>query len=518
MKKTLIIFLVLFTIYAHTQVDTTVYKVWNSTVYANSLKTIEHYNGSCYSLGYNNYVWSGSTFTDKEQAVYTLDANNNITHRLYQKWQNATLSWQNDSDLTYHYYTSANKPDSVVKRVYNTNTANWKNSFKKIYTYNGNGLTSQELVMYWDSANSIWKNYLQLSFVYTSNNSLDSIYENYWDYGALAWQESFITSYTYTSNNQLDKITTLKYNNQTFQWDNFKRYNYYYYFSVTKLDIFETEVGVPTSQFSSGWKGYSRLHYYYNTIQTQAIDSTIENRYVYTGQPPSGYQWKEHQKTYFTNDSKARPIAEELYQAYYGIPDYYYENYSFTIKTYANCTPLAIKGLQFSVKSTTHNKVSLSWSYIGNNNNNNLYYVQKSVDGKNFNNISTLTASITQQSFIDEISNTTAATLYYRLALLHFDGTVEYTDIQTIKTNINQAAVDCYCKDNILYLNFNGTLSNRKNISLIVCNTAGQILIKEHLDLNSTSKQISTQKLSSGVYFTNIIIDGKVINKKFIKL
>jgi uncharacterized protein YjdB len=142
------------------------------------------------------------------------------------------------------------------------------------------------------------------------------------------------------------------------------------------------------------------------------------------------------------------------------------------------------------------------------------YQVQKSIDGKNFENIGIVAAKgvASEYSFVDE--KLFAGINYYRLKQVDVNGKFEYSTIKQLLVINAQLAITIYPNPTSETLNV--TIKNAEAKQIRIYNSLGKTVFTSNV-VNNTNK-IKVGNLSSGTYFVEIITtDGRREVEKFIK-
>lgn len=178
--------------------------------------------------------------------------------------------------------------------------------------------------------------------------------------------------------------------------------------------------------------------------------------------------------------------------------------------TQTNCTVLLpIDLIQFDV-NCDNSKFNLNWS-TSSERNNDFFSIEASTDGVNFEEIDRI-KGVGNSSKLNEYNSIVKNQNYnyFRLKQTDFDGTV--SELQTIKTD---------CKENNgvkIYPNPTNGLVNiihlERNSELNLFNSLGQIIFNENLD--TETKIIDLSEFEYGVYFIQIIKEGKVETLKLV--
>ncbi len=171
-------------------------------------------------------------------------------------------------------------------------------------------------------------------------------------------------------------------------------------------------------------------------------------------------------------------------------------------------------------------EAEISWLTLSEENND-YFEIQRSLDGRNFETISTIQGAGNSlepiaYNFIDKEINKNA---FYRLVWIDFFGNAEYSEVQYIKMN------HCNTSDYIIniypnpiqsdILSIDVFLDNKKDIEYTIQNTLGKTLINNQVSLEEGTQTftVNLEQLSSGTYF--IIINNNdsynLQTHKFIK-
>ncbi|MCX7696193.1 MAG: T9SS type A sorting domain-containing protein [Bacteroidales bacterium] len=227
-----------------------------------------------------NYNYPTSQFTYKTKDVYTLindscpsqhiSYNYNLSTQVYDPTQKRIFSYDANNNLT-----------SITYQFYDINTSQFTNSFKELYSFNGN-LLQQSISQFWDGTN--WVNTNKTINIYDSNNRI--IKRFYLNWNTNVWDSSFKQLFYY--NPAVDSSIAYSWNVGTNTWDpNYKHANFYNSQGQTLFFIYYGWNG-------TSWYEVNKVTYSYdaqgNLIQmlTQVWDGTqLVNNYktnnYYTG-------------------------------------------------------------------------------------------------------------------------------------------------------------------------------------------------------------------------------------------
>ena len=149
--------------------------------------------------------------------------------------------------------------------------------------------------------------------------------------------------------------------------------------------------------------------------------------------------------------------------------------------------------------------VSLDWQTASEEQNAG-FFVQKSIDGKRWENLSFVegtgtTYEVQNYNFMDE--NPVNGINYYRLKQLDFDNNFEYSDIKTIQYGDKQNAIAVYpnpVKDQLII----ELPNNNTNVQVNIFDLTGRKVIGQEIQTNEVQTSIDFSKLENGIYMLQI--------------
>jgi hypothetical protein len=172
--------------------------------------------------------------------------------------------------------------------------------------------------------------------------------------------------------------------------------------------------------------------------------------------------------------------------------------------TAVNCTTTPIKLSSFNAIGLK-NSVNLSWLSHADQTGGS-FVVERSIDGSNFENISTINAnSLGNASYEATDRNLPAVkTLYYRLKIVNADGKYEYSNIQKVQLRDVKLTVSPNPASNEILINAS------ENIKAVeVYDIRGRrMMIKDNINQNQTRINVTT--LKDGSYIVKTLVDGEV--------
>jgi hypothetical protein len=176
--------------------------------------------------------------------------------------------------------------------------------------------------------------------------------------------------------------------------------------------------------------------------------------------------------------------------------------------------PLPIELLSFDAECENQN-ITLEWS-TASETNNDFFTIERSVDGVNWEIISTISGagnsnSIMNYSFID-ISNSFEVS-YYRLKQTDFDGNFKYSSIITAKNCVQDfTELSLYPNPANEFLNVSIKLPEDRIVSISILNLHGKTI---YYSESYQSKIVFEDKLD-GIYILQVELDTKMIVEKFV--
>ncbi len=166
--------------------------------------------------------------------------------------------------------------------------------------------------------------------------------------------------------------------------------------------------------------------------------------------------------------------------------------------------PLPIKLNSFNAVGL-QNSVNLSWLTYSDQNGGN-FEVQRSIDGSNFDNISTVAANSLGNSSYEATDRNLplVKTLYYRLKIVNADGRFEYSTIQKVTLKDVKLTVSPNPASNEVLVNAS---ENIKSVEIYDIR-GRRMMVKDNINLNQT--RINVTHLNNGTYIVKTLVDGEV--------
>jgi hypothetical protein len=182
---------------------------------------------------------------------------------------------------------------------------------------------------------------------------------------------------------------------------------------------------------------------------------------------------------------------------------------------------LPVRLISFDVKKTFENYSQLNWE-TALEKNTAIFEIERGADALKFEKIGSLAAQGTSNEanrydFLD--TNPKAGINYYRLKIIDFDGKYEYSPARALNfEGQNSAIAKLYPNPTQGILNIDFAYENRLKPKIInIFNSLGVVVA--HIKTTNNQKPsliLDLQQLPKGMYFANIIIDGKSTTQKII--
>jgi hypothetical protein len=153
------------------------------------------------------------------------------------------------------------------------------------------------------------------------------------------------------------------------------------------------------------------------------------------------------------------------------------------------------------------------------------YRVERSEDGKNFNDVFTVDGNGTtfimhSYSAADDVSSATGSIVYYRLKQLDLDNKRSYSKVVAVKVKKINKLLNISPNPFTSYLNINMEWDKKELIAAKVINTQGKQVISKNIEMIKGLNYISISELSklpAGNYFIQFISLGEIVTKKITK-
>ncbi|MFC5283898.1 T9SS type A sorting domain-containing protein [Pedobacter alpinus] len=180
-------------------------------------------------------------------------------------------------------------------------------------------------------------------------------------------------------------------------------------------------------------------------------------------------------------------------------------------------TTLPISLTSFTAKAVDET-ILINWATASEKNNKS-FEVLKSYDGKSFTSIATLNGagnsdSEKTYSFVDE--NPYAGANYYKLKQTDFDGKTAVSEIVSATAKIEEVKLSAFASSSSVSININSPNQTIGTLSLF--DMTGRKLDSQSISLTKGFNAANfSQSVNNGIYFINLIADGKVTSLKFVK-
>ncbi len=190
--------------------------------------------------------------------------------------------------------------------------------------------------------------------------------------------------------------------------------------------------------------------------------------------------------------------------------------------TAPNVVPVEL--MSFAARTDAKDGVMLEWATASETNNYG-FYIERSIDNENFNQIGFVRGSGNSSkeisySYIDA-DVYEVGTYYYRLRQVDFDGKFEYSSIVSvnIKAPDKYALLQAYPNPFNPVTNIEFSLKENGYVRLLVYNTLGQVvqtLVDDDLNAGKHKVTFNAKNLASGVYIYKLDVNGFTDTKKIV--
>ncbi len=181
---------------------------------------------------------------------------------------------------------------------------------------------------------------------------------------------------------------------------------------------------------------------------------------------------------------------------------------------------LSVEYVYFEIEKVNNN-VSLIWE-TAEEENNDFFVVERSVDGITFNDIATVPGNgyASGYRYEDLDASFYSGTYYYRLKQVDFDGVFEYSALKVVSLDFEKTAelqVFPNPADNEIFIKFDR--NNESELSIVVYNLSGQSVIQVQ-NVDSGDAQVSKlnlEILDPGFYIVELSNDEYTQRQQFVK-
>ncbi len=173
---------------------TIVSEIWLVSIWMNSTKTINTYDGSGYLTNSLTQTWDliSSTFKNSSQTNYTNNPNGTINFWISQTYVGTT--WTDNQRATFTY----NASNKVLTEVLdNMSAGNWVHFSMDTDTYDGSGYITNNLHQLWDVVSSTWKDKSRSIYTNNPDGTPYQVVSQDWD-GISAWVNTTRATFSYS--------------------------------------------------------------------------------------------------------------------------------------------------------------------------------------------------------------------------------------------------------------------------------------------------------------------------------
>jgi hypothetical protein len=273
------------------------------------------YYDSVTSSFWNAQVWDskGDKWRLSDSTAFN-SAGNSIVN-WYKAWDPVKFRFWRGQRITYVYSAEILLNRNVQK--FDTLSGNWKPDQTYSYTYNEDGLLSDELIMEWDSAANGWKNYSNIQYTYNQDLLIQSETTRFWSDGE-GWVNNLKFEYTYfEESKKLQK--RIRYSWLLNSWDVLTQTIYSYNNDLRLVEAL-SQVWV---EFENRWYNTAVYSYVYNA-QGQRTE-VLYRSWDFAG------HWVNESETLYTYDDDGNQVqySFKIWNEEMNVWDNYYKSTSF---------------------------------------------------------------------------------------------------------------------------------------------------------------------------------------------
>ena len=167
---------------------------WWEGAWKNSILDLYTYNAQNQLELDASFWWPDTAWKESVNLIFAYDGTGNISDLLTKFWESDSLGLQNHFHVTFEYIPGTNIQTKVENQEWNLQTLEWINTWRDIYTYDGENVIQNHLTEVWNGTD--WMPGSQDDFTYDSNSNLDVILSQYWD--GSQWINSFKQTHTWS--------------------------------------------------------------------------------------------------------------------------------------------------------------------------------------------------------------------------------------------------------------------------------------------------------------------------------
>lgn len=183
-----------------------------------------------------------------------------------------------------------------------------------------------------------------------------------------------------------------------------------------------------------------------------------------------------------------------------------FANFSpFVVGELATVLPVTLRGINASIKAAG---IEINWK-VENEISIASYEIERSKNGQDFTSIGSVNAA-NRNSYSFTDPTVLAGVFYYRIKIISADRSFKYSYIINVKQS-NGAEINIYPNPVANTIFINGL---KKNVTISLVNTAGQVVLKQNTTSNTVSMDVS--KFKAGVYTIQIVGDDEKLSTKIL--
>jgi hypothetical protein len=195
------------------QLEVNTIRYWNETqnAWMNHSKTSFHRNENGRVLRKEIDLWNAhaNQWDLSQKTMYTYDLSGNATSIVTTIFQGG--NWKNQQQEVSEY-GAENQLTVKISQKWNEDASEWQNERRYTYEFSADQL-KHYAIDYWNNALHNWENYKQVQYLFSSENELESRVDYSWL--NQEWKVTTVQTYEYNIDLVVNEVTTQKYNEDT---------------------------------------------------------------------------------------------------------------------------------------------------------------------------------------------------------------------------------------------------------------------------------------------------------------
>jgi len=183
-----------------------------------------------------------------------------------------------------------------------------------------------------------------------------------------------------------------------------------------------------------------------------------------------------------------------------------FANFSpFVVGELATILPVTLRGINATIKAAG---IEINWN-VENEISIASYEIERSKNGYDFTGIGSVNAA-NRKSYSFTDATVLSGVFYYRIKIVSADRSFKYSYIINVKQS-NNAEINIYPNPVANTIFINGL---KKNVTISLVNTAGQVVLKQNTTSNIVS--IDVTRFNAGIYTIQIVGEDEMLSTKIL--